>query len=778
MKKIILISLLFLTTAGIANAQTWTQKANISGFGRRGPVGFAIGSKGYAGLGLYDPTQTLLNDFWEYDPVTDAWTQKANFAGTPRFCASAFVIGNFGYVGIGSDGYPLCTFPTDFWKYDPLTNTWTAIANFIATGRYNAPSFVIGNNAYCGTGWDQAQYLSDFYEYNSTTNTWSVQTSYPGGQVDAGVAGTIGNFGYMGLGFDGTTIHSDFYKFDPTTSTWTAVANMPSIDFNGASFVLNNKIYAGTGGISFSPIVLISNFWAYDPATNIWAAIPSMPGGSRLNDIAFAIGCNGYCGSGSDSTVTNNLVSFWAYGDNVTATAAANPMNICLGDSIAFTSTNTGATSTLWNFGDGSLDSVNANPYHTYLAAGNYTVTFHAISPSCSSDSVTLNVTVSAGSVASFTPVVTPCNLSVSFTNTSTGANNYSWSFGDGGTSIVANPAHLYTGAGTYQVTLITGSGLCADTAIQSITINSTIAVNLGPDQNVCTGHSIILNAGNTDATYLWNNNLTTQTIVVTTPGIYSVTVTDGPCTGVDSVIITYSPGPVALPSAYINLCPGIDTTLNAGNPGMSYLWSTGATTQTISTDFQGVYFVQVSNVGCMAADTMTIKVYPQLLINQSNDTAICPGAQLLIVADGGKAASNYYWNPGGENADNITVYQPGTYLVTIKDTNGCLTSRSIYVGEFCFNDLYVPSAFSPNGDGLNELFLAYGDSIQNFQMYVFDRWGEQIFTSNNIAQGWDGKYLGNLVSQGVYVYVIEYATYDYNELQNHKKVGSVTLMR
>jgi hypothetical protein len=88
---------------------------------------------------------------------------------------------------------------------------------------------------------------------------------------------------------------------------------MPSVCFNGTSFVLNNEIYAGTGGTSFSPIVVMSNFWAYDPNTNIWTAIASMPTVGRLNDIAFSIGGIGYCGSGSDSSVTNNLTDFWQY---------------------------------------------------------------------------------------------------------------------------------------------------------------------------------------------------------------------------------------------------------------------------------------------------------------------------------------------------------------------------------------------------------------------------------------------------------------------------------
>src|ERR1017187_4602881 len=453
-------------------------------------------------------------------------------------------------------------------------------------------------------------------------------------------------------------------------------------------------------------------------------------------------------------------------------------MNICLGDSIAFTSTTFGATAYLWNFGDGNTSTL-PNPYHTYLAAGTYTVKFYYFSGVCSNDSTSMTVTVSDGSAASFTSNVTPCNLTVSFTNTSAGAGASAWTFGDGGTSALANPSHTYATSGTYQVTLITGTGSCADTVTHPVTLTAgNVVVNLGPDQNLCTGQTVILDAGNPGDTYLWSNNLTTETIIVTAPGTYSVTVTDGACTGVGSINITYSQGPPQMPTVSINLCPGADTILDAGDVGMIHLWSTGDTTQTIKPSFGGVYFVRISNGGCMIADTFNVNVYPELTIIQSNDTSICPGAQLTLTANGGTRAASYMWNTGGENSDFIIVYQPGTYIVYIKDIYGCITSRSIYVGEFCFSDLYIPNSFTPNGDGINDLFYCVGDSVISFHIYIFDRWGEVVFQSNDVAQGWDGTYNGNLCPQESYVYRVDYQLYDFLEIQKHTRYGAISLIR
>ena len=92
--------------------------------------------------------ESTRQDFWEYDPVTNAWTQKADFGGGPREQAVGFSIGGKGYIGTGYNG----PYRQDFWEYDPATNTWTQKADFGGTARYGAVGFSIGSKGYIGTG--------------------------------------------------------------------------------------------------------------------------------------------------------------------------------------------------------------------------------------------------------------------------------------------------------------------------------------------------------------------------------------------------------------------------------------------------------------------------------------------------------------------------------------------------------------------------------------------------------------------------------------------------
>ncbi|MBK7149552.1 MAG: hypothetical protein IPH78_12235 [Bacteroidetes bacterium] len=129
-------------------ANTWATKASLRATidrGRNGAVAFSIGDKGYIGTG-YNGT-SYLNDFWEYDPATNAWTQRANFGGTARWGSEGFNIGSKGYIGTGYDG----AYQKDFWEYDPAANSWLQKADFVGTARADAIGFSIGSKGYIGT---------------------------------------------------------------------------------------------------------------------------------------------------------------------------------------------------------------------------------------------------------------------------------------------------------------------------------------------------------------------------------------------------------------------------------------------------------------------------------------------------------------------------------------------------------------------------------------------------------------------------------------------------
>ena len=208
----------------------------------------------------------------------------------------------------------------------------------------------------------------------------------------------------------------------------------------------------------------------------------------------------------------------------------------------------------------------------------------------------------------------------------------------------------------------------------------------------------------------------------------------------------------------------------------MTYSWSNGSTAQTIPVSYSGDYWVQVNNNGCIGTDTINVKIWQEVHVSLGADTFICPGSQLQIEA--GTGFKNYAWIPGGANNHFIAIDQPGTYSVIVTDINGCTGISSKLVREFCPDNIYLPSAFSPNKDRNNETFNAVGEGIMAFHLYVFDRWGELVFESQDIAYGWVGTYNGANAPEGAYIYRVDYQLYEYLEIQKHTKYGIVSLVR
>jgi|ERR1035437_1627884 N-acetylneuraminic acid mutarotase len=312
MKKIAIILFLITGMNNQINAQyAWTQVDSLGGMNRQAAVGFAIGDYGYIALGLNYETQLVLNDLWQYDPISNTWTQKADFPGISRVSAVSFVIGNIGYIGSGSSNYPASFFTNEFWEYNPISNTWSSIAPFPGTSRYCGTSFSIGMNGYFGCGW-HGSFYNDFWEYNSINNTWLSIANYPG-NPSIPTSFSDGRFGYVGAGEDNTNLYSNFWKYDTLNNSWSPIANLPMPSYEPTSFVLLGKGYVGTGSSSFSFSDLYSHWWCYDTTTNIWMVIPEMTGVPRLSAVAFSIGNAGYCGTGAITDYTHDLNDFNKY---------------------------------------------------------------------------------------------------------------------------------------------------------------------------------------------------------------------------------------------------------------------------------------------------------------------------------------------------------------------------------------------------------------------------------------------------------------------------------
>jgi len=190
-----------------------------------------------------------------------------------------------------------------------------------------------------------------------------------------------------------------------------------------------------------------------------------------------------------------------------------------------------------------------------------------------------------------------------------------------------------------------------------------------------------------------------------------------------------------------------------------SYLWSTGDTSASITIDQAGIYTL-IAKENCndqVWFDEITITELPSVKPQLGADKVLCEGQELELKATP-CSSCNYLWNNGNVN-NSISVKQEGDYWVQLDNKNGCVYTDTISIKQNkCDCNIYLPSAFTPNEDGLNEIFKAqYFCDITQFQMLIFNRWGETIFETTNPEKGWDGKVKGQRAPQEVYSYIINY---------------------
>lgn len=368
-------------------------------------------------------------------------------------------------------------------------------------------------------------------------------------------------------------------------------------------------------------------------------------------------------------TVTVTDVNGCTVTDAAVLTVFANP-TVTLGNDTAICSGNSlllnaggGFTSYAWSTG------ANTNPI-TVSAAGTYEVTVTDPNGCHASDSVLVGFhaqpTVNLGPDTSICPGST-------FTFSVVGAfSGYAWSTG-------ATTASITVGAvGSYDVTATDANGCQASDAVV-LSHFALPVVALGNDTAICPLDSILLDAGMGQSGYLWNSGATTQTIQGQSAGAYQVTVTDANgCQAADTLVISHLPYPVVQLGADTIACQGTTLTLDAGNPGNSFLWNTGATTQTIATSIAGTFAVTVTPaLGCPIADTIHVLFSPVPLPNLPAADTACMGDTLLL--DPGAIVATYLWSTGA-TTQTILVSQGGPYAVTVTDTLGCTASDSMNV--------------------------------------------------------------------------------------------------
>jgi gliding motility-associated-like protein len=754
-------------------------------------------------------------DLWKYDPATNMWTwmhgsqltnqpavygvqgipAPTNTPGAVGFgaCTWTDLNGNLWLFG-GDDG---ANAPFDnLWKYDPAINMWTWMKG---TGTPGPPA-VYGTQGIA-----------------AIANT-------PGGREETSctwtdLSGNLWLFGGTPSGVGASL--NDLWKYDPLTNMWTWMkgANFPNQSgiygtlgiANAANTPGGRWCYTSWtdlqgnlwlfGGIdAFSPVFMgfFNDLWKYDPLTNMWTwmsgnntvnqpgiygtkCVPSaanIPGGRGETRSCWKDDCDNLWllgGRDLNFSMYNDLWRYeiatgqwtWVSGDNtpnqsgvygtITIPSPANKPGCRMG-AVSWTN-----ASGLWLFGGNELFGGEYNDLWLYRPD-------------------TISVSITAQPFSGCAPLTVNFN-SVAQSSCSA-VKDYNWNFNDpssgsADTSSLPAPSHVFNSAGTYTVTLVArdcsgnpDSSQTIITVTPGITLNSTAtASGCFSDGSV----NVIATGGSGTYSYSWQPAIgTASSAFGLIPGSYTVVVTDNAnCSATDTltVLLDQTGFNVDLGNDTV-FCGTISLVADAGNAGANYSWSTSDTTESISIVSQGIYWVQVSTGICAATDSIMIAAVSPPDLNPSY--SFCD--QPVIILDAGyQPHATYLWSTG-DTVSSINVTAEGTYYVTISN-GSCMLTDSVIIEESHGGSLWLPNSFTPDGNDLNEIFIPVGEGVTDFHMKIFNRWGQLLYETSDINQGWDGTYKSNPVQEDVYVWVIDYFSNCAGKGQVHR-IGHVSVIR
>ncbi len=598
----------------------------------------------------------------------------------------------------------------------------------------------------------------------STVYTWT---------PSAGLSTTTGSI-VVASPSVGTTV----YTVTGGVGTCTAVAQasvtvvaLPSLTLTPGT----SNICAGTSAtLSASG----ANTYTWSPAASLSASTGSMvvatPAASTIYTVTGSVNsCTAI------ATTTVNVIA------NPTLNIVANT-TLCAGTAANLTVS--GASTYTWSPSTGLSTStgnvVSASPLATQVYTINGTLN------TCTAVAST-TVTVIQRPVLVMGPDAAICSGS-SATISASGATTYSWSPSTGLSSTTGGTVNASPGSSTGYTVTGTTSG-CSATGSLAVNVTSTPILNVtASPASMCRGLSSSL-AVSGAANYTWspsgalsdiNLPMTTASPVQTTT--YTVIGANGLCTSSATIALVVIQTATVQASKFGDVCFGESTTIEAiGGTTYNWLPVTGlANANAASTDVMPlvttVYTVMASSPGlCPSASTVEVKVNPLPHVYAGRDTTINIDETIMLTGTGDVEVG--FLSPASTplicnfcNAITVNPQEPTCYVLKGENGYGCVDYDTVCVYVTKDFNVYIPNAFTPNEDGYNDVFIPVGYGISEIRLTIFDRWGEQIFTSNETSIGWDGSRKGKPCEQGVYVYKAEVKTMAGHTVQY---VGHVTLL-
>lgn len=715
--------------------------------------------------------------------------------------------------------------PYTVWLYVTTANGCHDSASYVVNPGNGGLASFTGTNVCVGTP-------TQFTDQSTNPTSWSWHFGDPSTLADSSNAQNP-SYTYPQTGTYTVTLTAGT---SPCPSTYTATVTVHALPT--ASFIYNQLCggqtvnFTSTSTIPASDTIQSYSWNFGDPGSggnNTSALLNPSHTFSTTGNFVVTLTVNST--AGCPSTYTTTIVV------GPSPVAAFSATSVCTNTPMQFTNNSQNSANYLWNFGDPSTladTSHVVNPTYTYTTAGTYTVILTAEPQSNCFDTAHVIVTVAPGPAPAFVAPAVCDGTSSNFTDMSTissgSISNWSWNFGTanpGDTSDVQNPSFTYPAAGTYNVTLLlTSNNGCTTSMVQSVTVNANPTANYSSNI-VCIGSPTQF----TDLSVAGSGNLSiwgwdygdgspvgsgqNPTHTYANDSTYNVTLivqNSNGCLDTITLQAVTAPQPVAQFAADTlagcsPLCVNFSdlTTISSGSI-TGWTWdfgdqSTPSVQQNPTHCFSiaGQYDITLtttSNNGCVQTLLIPqmIEVYPLPVAAFTATPPVTTVSQTHVDftdnSIGNNVISYWHWDFGtGMPDDTANIQNPGfTYtqeygsnydvVLTVTNNYGCVDDTTIEVvvmPEFTF---YIPNAFTPNGDGLNDYFIGTGIGIAKYEMWIFDRWGNLIYTCTDLNSPWDGTVMGkggDLCQIDTYVWKVQITdVFD----KRHKYIGDVSLIR
>lgn len=345
------------------------------------------------------------------------------------------------------------------------------------------------------------------------------------------------------------------------------------------------------------------------------------------------------------------------------------------------------------------------------------------------------------------------------------------------------NASYLWHNLGTTSSFTVTQTGGywvqvglngCSFVDSVQVNFNSMLpAAALGADTLLCPDASIVLGMPSLYAVYQWQDGASNATFTVQQAGLYWCQVTNGCGSNADSIWVDYVPDINLNLGNDTTLCMGEELSLNISAPNATFMWQDGSNLSSKMIASAGVYELTVTEGNCIWSDALAVNYLSPPVINLGADTSFCGEASLLL--DATTVEGNYLWQDG-QTSSTYTVTESGTYAVSVSNSCGVASDSISFNFNSCDCELFLPKAFSPNGDLLNDKIAPKSlCPFVHYHFLIIDRWGNVLFESRQPELAWDGSHKGKPAAIGVYSYYLQYRSLNNSTVERY---GVISLVR